>query len=112
MTLSLCLSGCNELSNTGGSEKHKFIGKWKGGEDIGYGPLEDTIIIFLNDSFSTSDRNRFNSSGKWEIIDGQLVMVDNTTTTIQTFNYSFSNGDTKLVLTDINTNTTKILTKQ
>lgn len=84
------LSGCNENSDSLTDEEKRFVGTWNGS-----GGVFDVLAFF-------SDRAClyfFDFSGIWEINDGKLVI--NVKDGEHTYDYSFSNNDETLTITEV-----------
>jgi hypothetical protein len=102
--VSVGLSGCNQTSNSLTSDKDKFVGTWT----INANNKEGTFVFYSNGTIITSS----GSSATWEIKDALLVITGGTDTTPSTLSYKFSNGDKTVALTNLESGTTAILTKQ
>jgi len=96
------LSGCNEQTGTS-SEENKFLGTWK--DNTG------EITAFYSDGTFTSKLWNVTGTGTWEIKDGKLktvfiggILLD--------YDYSLSNNDETLTLTNVDTGSTYVYTKQ
>jgi len=98
------LSGCSQTRNSLTSDKDKFVGTWT----VKVNDKEGTFVFYSNGTLITSS----GSSATWEIKDGRLVITGGSGTTPSTLSYTFSNGDKTLTLTNSNSGTTAILTKQ
>jgi len=79
----------------GGNDFDKFIGAWSEGETVS--------ITFSSDGTYSSG-----GDGTFELSDGKLVLIN----LGDTFEYSFSDDDNTLTLTNIDTGVVTILTKQ
>ena len=79
----------------GGDDFDKFIGAWGEGETV-------SITFFSDGTYSSG------GDGTFELSDGKLVL----TNLGDTFEYSFSDDDNTLTLTNIDTGVVTILTKQ
>jgi hypothetical protein len=97
------LSGCTQ-SNPVISDRDKFVGTW----DVKANGKEGTFVFYSNGTVITSS----GSSATWEIKDGRLVITGGSCTTPSTLSYKFSNGDKTVALTNLESGTTAILTKQ
>jgi hypothetical protein len=116
LLVTIGLSGCNQISNTLNTERNRFFGTWSNSQvhDDGMGPYTiKTTITFLSDG-TVSWSSLLTSSGTWDLKDGKLVMNvqlgDSSNIVIN--NYSFSNNDKTLSLTDVNIGGTTVYTKQ
>lgn len=96
------LSGCNEQTGTS-SEENKFLGTWT--DNTG------EITTFYSDGTFTSKLWNVTGTGTWEIKDGKLktvfiggILLD--------YDYSFSNNDETLTLTNVDTGSIYVYTKQ
>ena len=109
--ISVGLSGCNEISNLLKSEKDRFIGTWISSNwrpqqnNTLYAPQPHTY--FSNGSCLVGD-----VSGTYDIKDGKLIETLANGQLTFTWNYSFSNNDTIITLTQIGTTFILILYKQ
>ena len=92
------LSGCNEQS----SEENKFLGTW----------IDNTgeITIFHEDGTTTSILDDLQETGTWKLENDRLIITF--LGLILTFDYSFSNNDKTLTITNIEFNKTYVMTKQ
>jgi len=79
----------------GGNDFDKFIGAWGEGETV-------SITFFSDGTYSSG------GDGTFELSDGKLVLTD----LGDTFEYSFSDDDNTLALTNIDTGVVTVLTKQ
>lgn len=102
----ITLSGCNQLSNAGDSERNKFIGTWKTTSDV---PSINWTMTLFSDGSCTGAV----IANTWAVKDGKLVFMKTTQdgTFAGAFHYIFS-SNTTLTLTDVNTGTSKVYTKQ
>lgn len=96
-----CISGCfeeEELNN----EENRFVGKW---DMVG---LESQVIFYSNGELSGFVGEEF------KIIDGELAILKRFAGGYkqESYNYNFSNNDTKLILVDIDSGVTHTLIKQ
>ena len=112
--VSVGLSGCSQVTNPLNSDKNKFVGTWFNstvfeGVD-GHYHYSNTTITFLSDGTVSSGF----SSGTWELRDGKLVTnvhaldID----AIIVYNYTFSNNERTVSLTDVSNGKTEVYTKQ
>lgn len=102
LLLAVGLSGCNEQTGTS-SEENKFLGTWT--DNTG------EITTFYSDGTFTSKLWNVTGTGTWEIKDGKLktvfiggILLD--------YDYSFSNNDETLTLTNVDTGSIYVYTKQ
>ena len=100
----ILFSGCNEKeinNNITPSEEDRFIGTWKSER----GAL--TITFFSDD-----DCSFFGLSGYWEIKDEKLVITTYEVEQNIIYDYSFSNDDKTLTLTEGKKGGVSVFTKQ
>ena len=101
------LSGCEELNteNDGnsGSESNRFVGTWKK-EGASY----EIITLFSDGTCSYYA----GMSGFWELKDGKLVLDIYTSGLIITYDYYFSEENTKLNLRHVGGESYSTYTKQ
>ncbi|UCD13315.1 MAG: hypothetical protein JSW60_07090 [Thermoplasmatales archaeon] len=90
LLLAVGLSGCNEVTNSYPSEESRFVGTWEQREYL-------SITFFLDETCSWLG----NISGKWEIKDGKLEITFVEYGDIHVYDYSFSNNDNSLTLTNV-----------
>ena len=102
------LSGCDQINNVLKSEKDRFIGTWKSGN----WPQNDTTIPQPHTYDSDGSCSVGNVSGTYETKDGKLVETLANGQITFTWDYSFSNNDSKLTLTQVGTTLTLVLYKQ
>ena len=79
------LSGCNEASNILSGEKNKFVGTWKGSYF--------SITFFSDGSCSYSSLGAI-----WDIKDEKLVITIGNNELVYSYDYYFSDDNTKLHL--------------
>ena len=101
-------SGCDQINNVLKSEKDRFIGTWVSGN----WPQNDTTIPQSHTYFSNGSCSVGNVSGTYETKDGKLVETFVNGQIIFTWEYSFSNNDSVLTLTQVGTTFTLVLYKQ
>ena len=106
--LTVVFSGCEETDNPSGSEKDRFVGTW-------YLTTGGTLILFSDGTYTAiSDDGGGSISGEWELKDNKLVLTttseEKTETSVS--NYSFSDDDKTIHITDVATGTTSVLKRQ
>ena len=107
------VSGCNESNNSFKSDEDRITGTWVITELYGNSTMTITYSFLANNTYIVTsiyldDILSFN--GIWKIVDNNLVVtIDGLT---QTGNYKFSNNDKTLTITNTETNTITVLTKQ
>jgi hypothetical protein len=113
LLLSVGLSGCNESNSSFKSDEDRIIGTWSISE-LYEGSTRTITYIFLPDKtyevIGTYKEVMDSYNGTWKILDNKLVVTIEGRT--QTGNYKFSNNDKTLTITDNDSNTTTVLTKQ
>ncbi|MBE3137095.1 MAG: hypothetical protein IMZ43_06875 [Thermoplasmata archaeon] len=94
------------MSNSLDSERNKFIGTWKTASEV---PSINWTMTLFSDGTSTGAV----TGNTWALKDGKLVFIATTQdgAVVGAFNYIFSNNTT-LTLTDVNTGSSKVYTKQ
>ena len=95
------------------SDEEKIIGTWVITELFEGNTITITYIFLVNNTYIVKSNYLDNISifnGTWKIVDNKLVVTIEGRT--QTGNYKFSDNDKTLTITDIMSNTTKVLTKQ
>ena len=94
------------MNNAGDSERNKFIGTWKTTSDV---PSINWTMTLFSDGSCTGAV----TANTWAVKDGKLVFMKTTQddTFAGAFHYIFS-SNTTLTLTDVNTGTSKVYTKQ
>jgi len=107
MLLVVGLCGCNEISNPLTSEEDRLVGSWR--EQISKG-----IIILFSDGTLLMSATGLSVSGEWEVKDGKffMTMTFEETTQSSAWDYSFSDDDNTLYLTDLETDITSIYKRQ
>jgi len=112
--LIVCLSGCNNTSNTSGPlkpDEYGLIGTW-----VGLYYPDDYTYKFFSDKTFTFDYSPgswgTSGGGTWEIIDDKLhlTVISGGESVLDIYDYSFSNNGKELRLTNERGSTT--LTKQ
>ncbi len=98
--LAVGLSGCNEIDSPLPSVEEKFIGTWKASQY--------DFHTFFSDG--TSSQSGF--GGVWEIKDDKLVITQEHGTIIKTYDYYFSENNTKLHLKNVGGESYTVYTKQ
>jgi len=99
-------SGCNQLSNTLETERNKFIGTWKTSSEVP--SINWTMTLFLDGTCTGAV-----TGNTWELKNGKLVFIvtNQGGTVVGAYNYIFSDNTT-LTLSDVNTGSSKVYTKQ
>jgi len=108
------LSGCTQLSWPPNLDS-KLTGTWTYTYESFGGVSTETITFFSDGKCSYPLVNVVQISGNYEIKDEKLVItvkLQGETGYIYTYDYSFSNNNLKLHLTEVGTDTTKIYVKQ
>lgn len=82
------LSGCNEEIASLKDEEKRFLGTWKASDLDIIAFFSDRACSYFNDL-----------SGIWEVKEGKLIIVDKDGKYV--FDYSFSNNDELLTITDV-----------
>jgi len=98
------LSGCDELTgSTTLTEENKLVGTWL--TDDYY----DTLTLYSNGKCM-----KFTHEGTWKLENGKLVLVYaiGKNTLRQIFDYSFSNENNTLTVTNIETDYTLVYTRK
>lgn len=112
------LSGCNEDKGTFQSDEEKLIGTWTYSINNN-GTTINTSYVFLSNKKleilfsyyinSSAIGDSIRSNGTWNITDNKLIMILENETVIS--NYSFSNNDKTLTITESSGNTS-VFTKK
>ena len=99
----VCLSGCNDTSNTSDPlkpDEYGIIGKWVGL----YNPDEYSYRFFSDKTFTFSASVGLGTvgSGTWKIVDDKLkfTVISGGESVIDLYDYSFSNNGNELTLTN------------
>jgi hypothetical protein len=109
--LSVGLSGCDQISNLFLTDEGRIIGTWEGN----WGNLPTRFIFATNGTVqSIVDFIEFQYTGKgtWEISDGKLTLEIMDFIPSTKYTYAFSEGDSTLTLTTLNSDTSYELKKQ
>jgi hypothetical protein len=102
---SFLLSGCNELDES--IEKERFVGIWylqSGGLNYSLG----RTVTFFEDGTLENDT----VVGIYEIKDGKLVVTIGDFAMMYTYDYSFSDEDFTLTLTNVDYGESKVYIKE
>lgn len=107
------LSGCTQISNLFLSDEDKIIGSWYNDGTWLEVPADITFstngTLKINLQMGTIG---FFSEGTWEMKDGILSMETEDLVPLTNFRYLFTDDNTKLTLTEKDTNDSFILTKK
>ena len=106
------LSGCNESDgDSQSSEENRLVGTWKA--DNIYTTLGKTVTFFSDGTCSTSDILPISGlRGVWEIKDDKLVITHQHSIINSTYDYYFSENNSKLHLKNVGGENYKVFTKQ
>jgi hypothetical protein len=101
LIICVCLSGCFE-SDSQSDEEQRFVGTWNMEE------METTVTFYSNGVIGGF------FGDEYEIKDDKLIILSRFAGTIkqESYDYSFSNNDTRLILININTEVKHTLIKQ
>lgn len=89
------------------SELNRFVGVWQYIEDVGWTGYNRTMILF-----SDGTGELYGFFLVWELKDGKLVIYQADGLLVYTYDYLFSNNDTKLTLTTVSGDTSQVYIKQ
>lgn len=107
------LSGCDQISNLFLTEKDKLLGTWNNDETWLEAPA---VITFSKNGTLKLDVQMgsisFSNEGTWELKEGVLSMETEDLLPLTDFRYVFSEENTKLTLTQVDTNNSFIFIKQ
>lgn len=101
------MSGCQEVTNSFPSEEGRFVGTWENNS------TKSTITFFSDGTCSSSDILPYSGlRGVWEIKDDKLVITHEHGIIISTYDYYFSENNSKLHLKNVGGENYKVYTKQ
>ena len=91
------ISGCAETNNSSSDEEEKFVGTWEAYS-------ESSISMTFNSDGTFSQVTPFGLIVRnWEVKDEKLVLTGETDSETSSYNYYFSENDTKLHLQTVGT---------
>jgi hypothetical protein len=104
----MILSGCTAI----GGEKGKFIGSWNGKYSWAgnFTRRAPATITFYSDGTYLATLPFIHDNGTWDVANGKLMKTTGNNTAVYT--YTFSKGDTALIMTSAPANDLWNLTKQ